>query len=425
MFSWEYTHSPAHNLNLVTSLIGPFPHSLLNVCAFSSTLRTSGSGMSGNLMEKVSAFGERAKISGAEVGRKMSAGVSLMSFKVKELFQGTTPGDKLVKDATSELLNGPDWALNLQVCDMINHEKINRGEVIRGVKRRLNAMSPRIQYLALVLLETCVKNCDMAFCEVASERVLDDMVKLIDDPQTIFSNRNKALKMIEAWGESRRELRYLPVYADTYKSLKARGICFPGRDDESLAPIFTPPASVLDSEPDFTLARLMQHDMRIPTFTAEQIKEALEVARNSIELLATVLSSSPKQDVLQDELTTTLVEQCREAQCNVQRIAETAGDDEALLFKALKVNDEAQEVFSKYEQLREPATPAPVLPGPAMITQDSPSEATEDAVTREPLSYKSGRERWHEDMMEDLDEVIFGKKGGGRSEAKQDDLISS
>lgn len=168
-------------------------------------------------MEKVSAFGERVKISGAEVGRKMSAGVSLMSFKVKELFQGTTQGDKLVKDATSELLNGPDWALNLQVCDMINHEKIDRGEVIRGVKRRLNAMSPRIQYLALVLLETCVKNCDMAFCEVASERVLDDMVKLIDDPQTIFSNRNKALKMIEAWGESRRELRYLPVYADTYK----------------------------------------------------------------------------------------------------------------------------------------------------------------------------------------------------------------
>lgn len=116
--------------------------------------------------------------------------------------------------------------------------------------------------------------------------------------------------------------------------------------------------------------------------------------------------------------------QCREAQCNVQRIAETAGDDEALLFKALKVNDEAQKVFSKYEELWEPATAAPAQPGPAMITQDSPSKATEDAVTREPLSYKSGRERWHQDMMEDLDEVIFGKKGGGRSEAKQDDLLS-
>ena len=42
--------------------------------------------------------------------------------------------------------------------------------------------SPRIQYLALVLLETCVKNCKKAFSEVAAERVLDEMVKLIEDP---------------------------------------------------------------------------------------------------------------------------------------------------------------------------------------------------------------------------------------------------
>ncbi|KAF8008841.1 hypothetical protein BT93_K2480 [Corymbia citriodora subsp. variegata] len=316
-----------------------------------------------NLMEKVSALGERLKISGAEVGRKMSAGVSSMSFNVKELFQGPTEGDKLVEEATSELLNGPDWAMNLRVCDMINHERINRGEVIHGVKRRLNAKSPRIQYLALVLLETCLKNCDMAFCEVASERILDDMVKLIDDPQTVLSNRNKALMMIEAWGESGRELRYLPVYEETYKSLKARGICFPCRDDESLAPIFAPPASVLDSEPDVTLAQGSQHDMHIPMFTAEQIKEALEVARNSIDLLATVLSSSPRQDVLQDELTATLVEQCHEAQHKVQRIAETAGDDEALLFEALKVNDEAEKVFSKYKELREAATAGPARQG--------------------------------------------------------------
>ena len=45
------------------------------------------------------------------------------------------------------------------------------------------------------------------------------MIKLIDDPQTIVNNRNKALMMIQAWGESTIELRYLPVYAETYKVL--------------------------------------------------------------------------------------------------------------------------------------------------------------------------------------------------------------
>jgi len=79
------------------------------------------------------------------------------------------------------------------------------------------------------------------------------------------------------------------------KSLKSRGIRFPGRDDESLAPIFTPPRSVSEAETDASHA----HDIPIASFSAEDAKEAFEVARNSIELLSTVLSSSPPQEVLQ------------------------------------------------------------------------------------------------------------------------------
>lgn len=168
-------------------------------------------------MEKVSAFGERLKIGGAEVGRKMSAGMTSMSFKVKELFQGPNACDKLVEDATSEFLEEPDWAMNLEICDMINHEKVNSVELIRGIKKRIMMKHPRVQFLAMMLLETCVKNCEKAFSEVAAERVLDEMVKLIDDPQSVVNNRNKALMLIESWGESTNELRYLPVYEETYK----------------------------------------------------------------------------------------------------------------------------------------------------------------------------------------------------------------
>lgn len=173
--------------------------------------------MGDNLMEKVSAFGERLKIGGAEVGRKMTAGMSSMSFKMKELFQGQNHAEKIVEEATSETLEGPDWAANLEICDMINSEKIDSIEFIRGIKKRIMLKNARVQYLALVLLETCVKNCEKAFSEVASERVLDEMVKLIDDPGTVVNNRNKALILIEAWGESGNELQYLPVYEETYK----------------------------------------------------------------------------------------------------------------------------------------------------------------------------------------------------------------
>ncbi|XVF56576.1 hypothetical protein PTKIN_Ptkin06aG0132300 [Pterospermum kingtungense] len=374
--------------------------------------------MDKNLMDKVSAFGERLKVEGAEVGRKMSAGMSSMSFKVKELFQGPNPADKLVEDATSEALEEPDWALNLDICDMINYEKVSSVELIRGIKRRIMMKNPRVQYLSLVLLETCVKNCEKAFSEVAAERVLDEMVKLIDDPQTVVNNRNK--------------------------SLKSRGIRFPGRDNESLAPIFTPPHSISAPEVDASLAQQLEHDLQlrhdipVQSFTAEQTKEAFDVARNSTELLSTVLSSSPKQDALEDDLTITLVRQCRQSQSTVLRIIETAGENEALLFEALNVNDEIQKALSKYEELKKPSV-VPHEPEPAMIPvavepDDSPHHAREDTLSRKPAGTRHGSHGGsNDDMMDDLDEMIFGKKGGGSSEgghdskkqqAPKDDLIT-
>ncbi|KAK4767552.1 hypothetical protein SAY86_015302 [Trapa natans] len=397
--------------------------------------------MNDNLMEKVNAFGERLKISGAEVTRKMSEGMSSMSFKVKELFQGPNQADKLVEEATSESLDEPDWAMNLELCDMVNHDRINSVDMIRAIKKRFMTKISRVQYLALVLLETFVKNCEKAFSEVAAERVLDEMVKLVDDPQTVVNNRNKALMLIESWGESTDELRYLPVYEETYKSLRSRGIRFPGRDNESLAPIFTPPQSVVASEPDAGHVQEAQYVAQIPSYTAEQTKEAFDVAKNSMELLTTVLSSSPPQDALKDDLTATLVQQCRQSQYDIQRIIETAGDNEALLFEALNLNDEVQRVLSKYEELERPSAP-PSVPEPAMIPVASePDEssilAKEDALVRKPVgSRRGGSQRGSNDeMIDDLDELIFGKKesggssGGGQDPKKQqpttqDDLIN-
>ncbi|KAG6402900.1 hypothetical protein SASPL_135114 [Salvia splendens] len=384
--------------------------------------------MSDNLMEKVSAFGERLKIGGSEVGQKITAGVSSVSFKMKEFFNGPNQADKLVEEATAETLDEPDWATNLELCDMINHERVSSVELIRGIKKRIVLKSPRIQYLALVLLETVAKNCEKAFSEIAAERVLDEMVKLIDDPQTVVNNRNKALILIESWGESSNELRYLPVFEETYKSLKSRGVRFPARDEESLAPIFTPARSVEATAPHY--------DIPVQSFSAEQIKEAFDVARNSIELLSTVLSSSPQQDVLEDELTTTLLHQCRESRYTVQKIIETGGDNEAVLFEALNVNDEIQKVLSKFEEMKTPSG-SPKGPEPAMIPvaaepDDSPAAGKEESLVRKPRSGSNGGN--NDDMMDDLDEMIFGKKSGGTSEAgaqdakkqqpPKDDLIS-
>lgn len=128
---------------------------------------------------------------------------------------------------------------------------------------------------------------------------------------------------------------------------------------------------------------------------------------------------------LQDDLTTTLIQQCRRSQSTVQRIIETAGDNEALLFEALNVNDEIQKVLSKYEDLRKPSAvssePEPAMIPVAVEPDDSPVYAREDALIRKPAGSRGGIHGGsNDDMMDDLDEMIFGKKSGGTSEGAQD-----
>jgi hypothetical protein len=104
--------------------------------------------MSDNIMDKVNALGQRLKKSGAEVSRKMSVGVSNMSFKMKEFFQGQNMADKIADEATLEIMDAPDWATNLEICDMVNNERVNSVEVIRAIKRRIMMNNPRVQYLS-------------------------------------------------------------------------------------------------------------------------------------------------------------------------------------------------------------------------------------------------------------------------------------
>lgn len=62
--------------------------------------------------------------------------------------------------------------------------------------------------------------------------------------------------------------------------------------------MFTPPRSFTASDPVSIVGQQNNHYMHEEFFSVELIKEAFDVARNSIELLTTVLSSSPPQDAL-------------------------------------------------------------------------------------------------------------------------------
>lgn len=153
-------------------------------------------------------LGEKLKTGGAQMGR-------IVSDKMKEILQTPTPESKMVDEATLEILKEPNWGLNLRICAMINSGEFNGTEIVRAIKKKISSKNFMTQGLSLDLLEACTMNCEKVFSEVASEKVLEDMTRMIENPQTDHRVKRRALQLIRAWGESE-DLAYLPAFRQTY-----------------------------------------------------------------------------------------------------------------------------------------------------------------------------------------------------------------
>lgn len=73
---------------------------------------------------------------------------------------------------------------------------------------------------------------------------------------------------------------------------------------------------------------------------------------------------------LQEDLTVSLLEKCKQSQVVIQRIIESTSDDEAMLFEALNLHDELQQVISQYEVLEAGLNSGEQLPGGSGSTKE-------------------------------------------------------
>ncbi|KAK4800451.1 hypothetical protein SAY86_020938 [Trapa natans] len=295
----------------------------------------------------LSQWGERLKTSGAQMGR-------MVSEKVKDMIQTPTLESKMVDEATLETMEEPNWGMNLRICSMINREELRGPEVVRAMKRKIsNHGSPVSQSLTLDLLEACTMNCEKVFSEVASDRVLDDMVRMIDNAQVDQGNRDKALQLITAWGQSD-SLDYLPVFRQTYMNLKKRT---KPPNGESSSPDMYSQESYIHQDP---LSSTIPEGYPIPeieihgTFhlSNEEKKEILVETRNTVDLLSSMINTETEQLSAEEyELSSSMVEKCKQSQPMIQGIIHTTINEECVLFEALSLNEELQQIISKFEQV--------------------------------------------------------------------------
>lgn len=145
-----------------------------------------------------------------------------------------TPIGQLIKSATDSLRISPDWGKNLEVSDYINRHRDCSEAAFKALKRRLQDSDQQTVYLALLLLESCMKNCPYDyFIGRFDKSIMDEIVNMSRGSKGA-KNSEEALRLIQQWGRTYEAQRKFPIFYDTYVGMRNKGAPFPKEDEATL-----------------------------------------------------------------------------------------------------------------------------------------------------------------------------------------------
>ncbi|KAL0822362.1 hypothetical protein ABMA28_004456 [Loxostege sticticalis] len=163
----------------------------------------------------------------------------------------STPVGQKIEQATDGSLPSENWALNMEICDIINSSTDGPKDAVKAIRKRLTQSAGKnytIVMYTLTVLETCVKNCGKPFhVLVCHKEFISELVKLIgpkNDPPTVV--QEKVLSLIQCWADAFQSQPELMGVVQVYNELRTKGVEFPMTDLDAMAPIFTPQRSVPD-----------------------------------------------------------------------------------------------------------------------------------------------------------------------------------
>jgi hypothetical protein len=238
----------------------------------------------------------------------------------------------------------------MEICDICNRDPGQSKDVVKALRKRIGHKNPKVQLLALTLLETAIKNCgDIFHMHVAERDLLHEMVKIVkkkSDPRV----KEKVLVLVDTWQEALGgpRARYPQFYA-AYHELVRAGAQFPKRSDRP-APLFNGQSQAEKGirSPDQRDEAESSAGNDFPALSMSEIQNA----RGIMDVLAEMLNALDpgNREGLRQEVIVELVDQCRTYKQRVVQLVNTASDEE-LLSQGLALNDDLQRVLAKHDAI--------------------------------------------------------------------------
>uniref|UniRef100_A0A3B5BAQ4 ADP-ribosylation factor-binding protein GGA1-like n=1 Tax=Stegastes partitus TaxID=144197 RepID=A0A3B5BAQ4_9TELE len=283
-----------------------------------------------------------------------------------------------INKATNPLNKETDWDSIKGFCDQLDNEQEGPQLATRLLAHKIQSPQEWEALQALMLLETCMKNCGKQFhSEVGKFRFLNELIKVVS-PKYLGARapepvKKKVLEMMYSWTV---RLPDESKIADAYQMLKKQGIVKQDPvlpDDKPLPPPAPRAKSAIfeDEEKSKMLSRLLNsthpEDLRAANkLIKEMVQEdqkrvekvskrvnAIQEVKESVSLLSQLLEGYSKESCSQSnqELIKDLYQRCEKMRPTLFRLASDTEDSDEALADILQANDSLTQVINLYRQL--------------------------------------------------------------------------